>query len=66
MPPAQGTPPPAMPPQVAAIVGIIWLLFMAGIAASYVIMLVAMWKGMRAHQKIAEALNQIADKLQAK
>jgi len=65
MPPAQNVP-PSVPPQVAAIVGVIWLLFMAGVATSYVIMLVALWKGMRAHQKIAEALNQIADKLQAK
>ena len=61
MPASQGA---QMPPQVAAVLGIIWLLFMAGMVTSYIVMLIAFWKGMLAHQKIAQALSQIADKLQ--
>jgi len=63
MPVSQGS---QIQPQVAAVLGIIWLLFMAGMIVSYLVMLIALWKGMRAHQKIAQALSQIADKLQVK
>jgi uncharacterized membrane protein YciS (DUF1049 family) len=62
MPPKEG----AMPPGVGAIIGIIWLLFMGGMIVGYVIMLIVWWRAMKAHEKIADKLNQIADKLQAK
>jgi hypothetical protein len=46
---------------------LLWILIMGGgMIISYVIMLIALWKGMRAHQKIAKALEQIAEKLALK
>ncbi len=56
----------AMPPAAGLILGIVWFLFMGGMIVGYVIMLIAWWRAMKAHEKIADKLNQIADKLQAK
>ena len=53
-----------MPPVIAAIFGISWLLFMSGIFVSYIIMLVAWWRAMKAHEKIADKLSEIANKFQ--
>ena len=53
----------SIPPQVAMIMSLLWLAFMVGIVGSYIIMLIALWKGMRAHQKIAEVLEKISDRL---
>ena len=63
MPTSQGS---QMSSQAAVIFWIVWLLFMAGMVISYIIMLIAAWKLMRAHQKIAQVLSQVADKLSAK
>ena len=56
----------ALPPQVAIIITLIWLVIMGTMVVSYIIVLITLWKGMRAHQKIAEKLGEIADKLQLK
>jgi len=63
MPPKEGA---AMPPGVGVIIGIIWLLLLGGMIVGYVIMLISWWRAMRAHEKIADKLNEIADKLQPK
>jgi uncharacterized membrane protein len=62
MPPKEG----AMPPQAAAIIGVIWLILMGGMVIGYVVMLVSWWRAMKAHEKIADKLDEIAQKLQAK
>ena len=51
------------PPAVAIIVGII---YSASIITGYVIVLIALWRGMKAHERIAEKVGEIADKLQQK
>ena len=55
-----------MPPQAAMIFGLIWFLIMGAISVSYLFMVISLWKGMRAHQKIAEKLGEIADRLSPK
>jgi nitrate/nitrite transporter NarK len=55
-----------MPPIAAAIFSIFWFLFMGGMIVAYIIMLVAWWRAMKAHEKIANKLSEIADKFQAK
>jgi len=55
-----------MPPAMGIVFGITWFLFMGGMAIAYIIMLVAIWRLMKAHEKIAEKLSQIADKFQLK
>jgi len=62
MPPKEG----AMSPQAAAIVGIIWLLIMSGMVVGYIVMLISWWRAMKAHEKIAEKLSEIAEKLPAR
>jgi hypothetical protein len=53
-------------PIVAAIFGIFWLLFMVGMTVGYIILLIAWWRAMKAHEKIANKLSEIADKFQPK
>jgi len=62
MPPKQAP----VPPAVAIFVAIFYLLFLGGMLTFSIIMLVTWWKAMRAHQKIADKLGEIADKLQPK
>jgi len=62
MPPKEG----AVPPAAGAVVGIIWLIFMGGMIAGYVVMLLSWWRAMKAHEKIAEKLSEIAEKLTIK
>jgi len=52
-----------MSPQAAAIAGIIWLLIMSGMVVGYIVMLISWWRAMKAHEKIAEKLSEIAEKL---
>ena len=52
--------------QAAPLVGgglvfVIWLLMMAGMVAGYVILLLAAWRAMKAHESIAESLIGIAN-----
>ena len=62
MPPKEG----AMPPAAGLILGMVWLLFMGSMLVGYVIMLIVWWRAMKAHEKIADKLNEIAEKLSAK
>jgi uncharacterized membrane protein len=39
---------------------------MGGMIVAWIIVLVAWWRGMKAHEKIAEKLSEIADKFQPK
>jgi glucose-6-phosphate dehydrogenase assembly protein OpcA len=55
-----------MPPAIAIVMLVVYLLFLGGMLGFSIIMLVAWWKAMRAHQKIAEKLGEIADKLPLK
>jgi len=41
---------------------VFWLIAMIGIVVGYIIFLVAMWRGTKAHESIAETLKQIAQK----
>ena len=53
-----------MNPVGSAIVGLLffffWLLMMGGMVVGYIIFLVAVWRGMRAHEEIARTLKEIA------
>ena len=39
-----------------------WSLMMGGMIVGYVVFLVAVWRGMKAHESVAESLRRIADK----
>ena len=41
---------------------IVWLLVMAGIALGYIVFLLSVWRGMKAHESIAQSLIEIASK----
>jgi phage shock protein PspC (stress-responsive transcriptional regulator) len=56
----------SIPPAVVAVFAIIWFLLMGGMVVAYIIMLIAGWRLMKAHEKIASKLSEIADKLQLK
>ena len=45
-----------------AIFFIIWLLMMGAMIVGWIIFLVAIWRGMKAHESISESLKQIAKK----
>jgi hypothetical protein len=41
---------------------LLWLLMMSGMIGGWIIFLVAAWRGMKAHESVAESLRRIADK----
>ena len=41
---------------------IIWLLMMGGMILGYILFLIALWRGMKAHESVARSLQQIANK----
>jgi len=41
---------------------VIWLLLMLGIIAGWIIFLVAVWRGMKAHESIAESLKELSSR----
>ncbi len=43
---------------------LLWFLIMIGIAAGYFVLLVAVWRAMRAHEAIAQAVKDIARNLE--
>ena len=54
-----------MPTANAAAGGLIfllWLFMMCGMIVGYIILLVAIWRGMKAHESIAESIHIIASK----
>lgn len=42
---------------------LLWLLMMAGGLIGYIILLVAIWRLMRAHESVAESLKELAQKM---
>jgi hypothetical protein len=46
----------------APVMLMIWFIFTIGVIVGWVIFLVAVWRGMKAHESIAESMKQIADK----
>jgi len=45
---------------------IMWILFMIGGIIGYIILLVALWRGMKAHESMASALREIGYNLKSK
>jgi len=41
---------------------LIWLLLMGGMIVGWIVFLIAIWRGMRAHESIAESLRRMAEK----
>ena len=41
---------------------IIWLLMMGGMILGFILFLIALWRGMKAHESVARSLKQIANK----
>ena len=41
---------------------LIWLLFAIGAIVGWIIFLVAIWRGMKAHESIADSVRKIAEK----
>ena len=42
---------------------LVWLLMLGGFLLGYIILLVALWRAMRAHESIADTLKDIANNL---
>jgi hypothetical protein len=45
---------------------LLWLLMMAGGLIGYIVLLVAFWRLMRAHESLAESLKDVARKLESR
>ena len=41
---------------------LIWLIFVIGAIVGWIVFLVAVWRGMKAHESIAESVRKIAEK----
>ncbi len=41
---------------------LIWLLMMGGAIVGYIVLIIAVWRGMKAHESIALSLERIAEK----
>ena len=41
---------------------LIWLAMMVGMVGGWVIVIIAVWRGMKAHESVARSLKAIADK----
>ena len=55
-----------LPPGGFAMMGVmmvLWLLMMAPIVIGWIIFLIACWRGMKAHERIADTLNALAQNL---
>ena len=44
---------------------VLWLLFMLGGAIGYIVLLVALWRGMRAHESMAQSVRELVEHLRA-
>jgi len=55
---------PNMPGAGGAVLFLLWLLTSIAIAGGYVIMLVALWRTMKAHESLAQAVRDIARHLE--
>ena len=38
---------------------VIWLILMLGVIAGWIILLIALWRGMKAHETIAESIKEL-------
>ncbi|MFH1724204.1 MAG: hypothetical protein ABII00_06235 [Elusimicrobiota bacterium] len=54
-----------MNPVAAGLAFVFWLLMMIGMIGGYIFLIVAFWKGMKAHESMAESLKQIASRTPA-
>lgn len=52
-----------MEPIIGGLMLLFWLVMMGGMVIGYIIFLVAIWRGMRAHEEIARALNKLLQRL---
>ncbi len=41
---------------------LVWLVLMMGMVVSWIFLLVAVWRGMKAHESVARSLQTIAEK----
>ena len=57
---------PGMPAAAGAVFGLVWFVFMMGVVIVWIVLLVAVWRAMKAHESIADSLNSIASTLAAK
>ena len=48
-----------MPAAAGGVFFILWFLMMIGMVVGYIVLLVAIWRGMRAHESIASALGDL-------
>lgn len=55
---------PNMPSASGAVLFLLWLFTSLGVVVGYVILLVALWRAMRAHESIAQAVLDIARHLE--
>ena len=54
--------PATIPAVGGALFALVWLVMMVGMVSAWIIFLVAIWRGMKAHESIAETLKHIAQK----
>ncbi|MHB9093438.1 MAG: hypothetical protein ACYC21_02100 [Eubacteriales bacterium] len=45
---------------------LVWLAMMIGMVVGYVVIIIAVWRGMKAHESIAGTLKEISDNLRTK
>ena len=57
---------PAKPEAPSILFLFVWLIFMVGMIVTYIIVLIALWRTMKAHERIAERFGAIAEKFQLK
>jgi len=57
---------PAKPEAPSILFLFVWLIFMVGMIVTYIIVLIALWRTMKAHERIAERIGAIAEKFQLK
>ena len=57
---------PDMPAGAGIIFGIVYFLMMGGMIVAWIFMMVIAWRLMKAHEKLAVKLGEIAEKLQLK
>lgn len=50
----------------ASMGSVLWLLTMLGMTAAYIIVIIAIWRAMKAHESIANTLKDIANNLKSK
>lgn len=47
------------------LVVLLWLLMTAGMVIGYIVLLVAIWRLMRAHESVAESMKELARKMRS-